>query len=414
LSRSIEVRPVLGGRQRRSFLTFPWRIYAGDPLWVPPLLPERRRFLNPRRGPFFRHGEAELFTAWRGGRPVGTICAAEDTGSNRENNNRECIFGFFECVNDYDVARCLLDHAALWGSRRGLDRLAGPFNLDYEDGYGVLIEGRDRPPALLCAHSPPYYQEFLERYGLRPFRGDNLAYAVELAEDSPQIRRLARLAEHIRRRRCVRIRTPDLTRWQEEVDVVHGLLNRALAHLPDYRPWPRASVESLLGAFRRVADPELVLFAEVDGRTVGWFPGVPNLNEVFIRVNGLRYPWDYLRLAAQVRRRPECVSIKSVLVLPEYWRSGVAVLLFDEMARRARARGYRWADLSLTSEDNPFTPALATRMGACLYKRYRVYRLPIGGAAPGSSHAPRSSPTLHTPSPGPSQSADTLARNRKA
>jgi GNAT superfamily N-acetyltransferase len=377
MSPPIEIRPVLGRRQRRRFLTFPWRVYAGDPLWVPPLLPERRRFLDPRRGPFFRHGEAELFMAWQGGRPVGTICTAEDTGSNRENDLRECIFGFFECVPDYEVARSLLDHAAQWGTRRGLDRLAGPFNLDYEDGYGVLVEGRDRPPALLCGHSPPYYQEFLERYGLRPFRGDNLAYAIALDEDSPQMRKLARLAERLRRRQWVHIRTPDLARWQEEVDVVQGLLNRALAHLADYRPWPRVSVEALLGAFRRVADPELVLFAEVQGQTVGWFPGVPNLNELFIHLDGLRYPWDYLRLVARTRSRPECVSIKSVLVMPEYWRSGVAVLLFDEMARRARARGYRWADLSLTSEDNPYTPALAARMGAQLYKRYRVYRLAL-------------------------------------
>jgi len=84
-----------------------------------------------------------------------------------------------------------------------------------------------------------------------------------------------------------------------------------------------------------------------------------------------------LRLALRMRRRPECLCIKSVLVLPEYWRRGVAVLLCDEMARRARARGYRWADLSLTSEDNPYTPALAERMGARLYKRYRVYRMSL-------------------------------------
>ena len=127
--------------------------------------------------------------------------------------------------------------------------------------------------------------------------------------------------------------------------------------------------------FVRFADPDLVLFAQVEGKTVGWFPGVPNMNEALIHANGLRYPWDWLRLFAHARVRPKCVAVKSVLVLPEYWQSGVAILLFDEMRRRARAKGYAWADLSLTGSNNPFTPDLATRLGARIYKRYRVYRL---------------------------------------
>ena len=96
----IEIRPVRTRRERRRFLTFPWRIYRRrgepDPLWVPPLLPERARIIDPRRGPFFRRGEAELFMAWRGREPVGTICAGEDKAANRESGRDECIFGFFE------------------------------------------------------------------------------------------------------------------------------------------------------------------------------------------------------------------------------------------------------------------------------------------------------------------------------
>ncbi|MEE9615468.1 MAG: GNAT family N-acetyltransferase, partial [Anaerolineae bacterium] len=157
----------------------------------------------------------------------------------------------------------------------------------------------------------------------------------------------------------------------------YHLINIALAHLPDHIGWHRDALEASLAPFRDIADPELILFAEVDGQAVGWLPGIPNLNEPFQHANGLRYPWDYVKLWWHMRSQPECLAIKSVLVLPEYWGSGVSVLLFDEMARRARARGFKWADLSLTSEDNPYTPTLAKRAGAKLYKRYRVYRLQI-------------------------------------
>jgi GNAT superfamily N-acetyltransferase len=373
----VEVRPVRDAREKRRFLTFPWRVYRGDPLWVPPLLPDRARAMDPARGSFFRRGDAAFFIAWRGREPVGTVCAAEDRELNAVRGARECLFGFFECRNDPEAAAALLDRAASWGLERGLDLLVGPYHLDYENAYGLLIEGRDRPPALLCGHTPSYYVPLVEGLGFKPLRADNLAFAIDLDLESPAFRDLARLADKIRARRRFTIRTPDLRRWRGEIGPLLGLLNRSLAHLADPRPWDRAMLEEMLSGFARVADPGLILFTEAGGKLAGWFPGVPNLNEALIHANGLRYPWDYLRLAARAGKRAACLSVKSVLVAPEYWGSGLAALLFDEMARRAVAKGYRWADLSITSEDNPMTPELAERMGARVYKRYRVYRRAI-------------------------------------
>jgi GNAT superfamily N-acetyltransferase len=374
---TIDIRPVRTGRDRRTFLTFPYYIYHNDPLWVPPLLPERARTIDPARGVFFQRGEAEFFTAWRDGQLVGTICAAEDKPTNESRGKRECLFGFLEFVEDYAVAEALLNHVRAWARQRGLTELFGPYNLDYEDSYGVLIEGRDRPPAILCGHTPPYYQHYLERYGFCPAHGDNLAYEIEIREDSAARQRLARLAERARRQGKVTVRGADLTQWDAEIDRVHRLLNAALVHLPDFIPWRRDTLEDMLMPFREMADPELILFAEVQGEAVGWLPGIANLNEALIHANGLRYPWDYARLWRHMRRQPECLAIKSVLVLPEYWGTAVVVLLFDEMARRACTKGFEWADLSLTSDDNPNVPILAERMGAKIYKRYRVYRMPV-------------------------------------
>ena len=372
---AIQIRPIHTAGERRTFLTFPWRIYRGDPLWVPPLLPERAKTIDPQRGVFFKRGEAEFFVAWRDGKPVGTICAGEDKKTNEQRNMHDCLFGFFECIEDYDVVVSMLNHVMDWAKRRGLNTLYGPFNLDYEDSYGVLIEGRDRPPVLLCGHTPPYYQNFLERFGFQPARGDNLAYAIPADPELPALQRLSRLADKLRKRGQVTIRGADLARWDDEVEQIHHLLNTALAHLPDFIPWQREALQASLEPFRDIADPELILFAEVEGKVVGWFPGIPNLNEALQHANGLRYPWDYLKLWWYMRRQPECLAIKSVLVLPEYWDTGVSVLLFDEMVKRALAKGFKWADLSLTSDDNPRTPILAERMGARIYKRYRVYRL---------------------------------------
>ncbi len=374
---AITVQPVRNARERQIFLTFPWQIYRDDPLWVPPLLPDMAERIDPKRGVFFKRGEAEFFIAWRDGRPVGTVSAAEDREENEVRHARECVFGFFNFVQDYAVMEALLARTREWARGRGLDAITGPFNLDYEDSYGVLVEGRDRPPALMCGHTPQYYQAFFERYGFEPARGDNIAYALDLAADTPPIQGVMRLAERLRTRKRFVVRSGDMAHWQDELERIYVLLNTALTHLPDYRTWPRDVVFNSLAPFRKIADPDLILFAEDGDRTIGFLPGLPNLNEAFIHVNGLRHPWDYLKLMWFMRQRTKCLTVKSVLVLPEYWGAGVVALLFDEMIRRARARGYAWIDGSLTSSDNPNTPQLGTRFGARLYKRYRVYRMKI-------------------------------------
>ena len=373
----IEVRPVRTRAERHTFFIFPWFIYRRDPLWVPPLLSEREKATDPKHGLFFQNGYADFFIAWKDGKPAGTICCAEDTAETRERGHGECMFGFFECVEDYAVAEVLLRCAEDWARAHGLSAIYGPYNLDREDSRGILVEGRDRPPPILCGHNPPYYQDFCERYGMVKRESDNLAYAIDVDPNSPPLRRLARLAGRVRVRRNIVIRNADLKDIDAEIDRIWDLENRALAHLNNFVPYPRESIESLVMPLKDLADPELILFAEIDGKTVGWFPGIPNFNEILIHLNGLRYPWDYLRALRYRNLHPKCVSIKSIVVPPEYWDTGVAVVLFDEMARRVAAKGYQWADLSLTGEDNPDTWDLAHHMGAKIYKRYRFYRKPV-------------------------------------
>jgi GNAT superfamily N-acetyltransferase len=375
----IEVLPVRNPREKRIFLTFPWKIYKGDPLWVPPLLPERAKNTDPKRGLFFRDGRAEFFLAWKDGKPAGTICVAEDFNSTRSLDHAECMFGFFECVDDYAVAEALFAKAEEWARANKMTALYGPYNLDREDCRGLLIEGRDRPSALLCGHQPVYYQGFFERFGLTKFGEDGLAYTIDINLNDPKVRRVLRLAEKVRERSPkFRVRAANFNDKDAEIDRIVDLQNRGLAHFPGFVPYTRTDIETMILPLIDLVDPELVLFAEVDGKPAGFFPGVPNFNEVLIHLNGLRYPWDYLRALIYQNKKPRCISIKSAVVPPEYWDSGVAILLFAEMAKRAAARGFQWADLSLTGDENPDTWPLAHHMDAQIYKRYRFYRKELG------------------------------------
>jgi GNAT superfamily N-acetyltransferase len=374
----ITLRPAETGRERRRLLTFPWRVFCGDALWVPPILADMEARLDPARGAWFGHGVAEPFIAWRGREMVGTICCAEDVSLNTRLSRREAVFGFNHYLPDYTVAAALWDHARAWASARGLVATVGPFDLDYEDAYGILLEGFDRPPALLCGHTPPYYREFMARYGGQPARGQNIALEIPLApfnDPASPLAKLRRVAEAVQQRGRVQVRAARLADWDQEIARILRLLNLSLAVLPDFSPWEPANLEALAREMRPFLDPDLVLFGEVQGEVVGLLLGLPNLNEVLHYANGLRTPWDKLGAAWRMRRRSQGLCVKSILVLPSHWGRGVDALLCAEMARRGLAKGYTWADLSITAMDNPMTPRLAGRLGARIYKRWQVYRL---------------------------------------
>jgi GNAT superfamily N-acetyltransferase len=366
----IEIRPVHTRGEKRAFLTFPWQIYKNDPLWVPPLLPERKKATDPAHGMFFKDGYADFFNAFKDGRMVGTICCSHEYGGEAG----ECSLGFFECIDDYEVAEALFKHAEGWAHEHQLTLLCGTYNLDREDGRGILIEGRDRPPAFICGHNPPYYGGFFERFGFHKRHDDGLAYAIEIKLDDQRLQRVLHLAQEVGQRKNFIVRSADFNDLDAEIDRVTLLQNRALEHLAGFVPYTRESVAAMLLPLKDMADPELVLFAEADGKAVGWFPAIPNFNEILIHLNGLRYPWDYARGLWYKNLKPKSLSVKAVAVLPEYWDTGAAILLFAEMAKRAAAKGYQWADLSLTGEDNPDTWDLAHHTGAKIYKRYRFYK----------------------------------------
>ena len=155
----IIIQKVETRQQRRRFATFPWQIYKNDPLWVPPLLPERMKQLDPGKGTFYSHGKADFFLAYQDNKLCGTIMAAIDHSSNQSRDLKDGMFGFFECINNQTVADRLFETAAVWIRDRGLNRMIGPFQQDYDSAYGVLIEGRDRPPAISCGYTPPYYEQ---------------------------------------------------------------------------------------------------------------------------------------------------------------------------------------------------------------------------------------------------------------
>src|SRR5205823_9415079 len=122
----IEITQVDSAAERDAFIKFPWRIYANDPVWVPPLLIERKEFVDRNKHPFYEHGAAALFLVRSGGEIVGRIMASDDPNYNSLHGTNVGCFGLFESIDDQPVADALFEAAADWLRARGRNEIMGP------------------------------------------------------------------------------------------------------------------------------------------------------------------------------------------------------------------------------------------------------------------------------------------------
>lgn len=379
MASTVEIHPVTTRRGRAAFVRFPWRVYRGDRLWVPPLISDRLAYLDPARGTFHRHAEVALFMARRGRQVLGTIAAFVDRDRVAFTGRQEGGFGFFEVLEDYDAAASLLDACRGWLRQRGMTSVRGPTNFGDNDCPGVLIAGTDFPPAMMEAHTPPYYREFLERYGMQK---ENDAFAWRVTFDKVgaaldgEPSDVVRVAEMARKDRTLSIRRLRLEEWDREVSLVRELFNASLSQLPGAVPIGAEDFGRSALQLKPFLDPELGLIAEVKGQPVGYCLLIPDTNRVLARLNGRLFPFNWIRLRRFIREI-DVVSFKLMGVLKEYRRRGIDALLYVEALRTAKERGYAWLDGSLTSELNPGINLIAQSRGAERYKHYRIYRMPV-------------------------------------
>jgi len=369
LSPTIEIRPVRDRRDLRRFIRLPWSIYRGNDCWVPPLLSERHRFLDRSRNPFFRHSEAELFLAERDGEVVGRIAASVYRRHLETYHDATGFFGFFESIDDRAVATALLDAAAGWLRGRGLRRMRGPASFTINDECGLLLDAFDQPPIVLMAYNPPYYPALLEGWGLVKAQ-DLLAYRITVPTAVPE--RLKWAADTLERRTGIVLRRVDLGHFEEEVNRLHKVHSAAWADNWGAVPLTREEVGEIARDLRPVVDPDFVWFAEKGGEPIGVCVTIPDLNRALKPLNGRLFPFGALRFLWE-KRRIRVVRVLIMGVLQPYRQQGVDAAMYAKTMETGIRKGYEWGEMSWILESNLPMRRVLERLGAAVYKTYRMY-----------------------------------------
>lgn len=372
MSKNIEIRAIRSSREMLDFIKFPWKIYASDPNWVPPLLADRKKFLSREKNPFFKDNPAEFYLAYRNGEVVGRIAAIINHQHNRFHNDKTGFFGFLEAVNDREVFQALLNTAKEWLKERGCDSMQGPMNPSTNDECGFLIDGFDTPPYFLMTHNPKYYVEILESLGYQKAK-DLYAYYI----DTGIVKlgdKLRRVEQSIRERFPIQIRTVNLKNFNQELAIIREIYNDAWERNWGFVPMTPAEFDFLANDFKKIIDPRVVLVGEVNGEAIGFLLAMPDYNRIFKKIpNGRLFPFGVFTFLLN-KKKINSLRVITLGIKQKYQPLGLGALFYLEIVRRGPECGYNSAEMSWVLEDNDQMNRAARLLGGRIHKTYRIYQ----------------------------------------
>jgi hypothetical protein len=374
----VVIRPVQSWWDRRRFIGFPYDLYRSSQMWVAPLRGDQAQLIDRRRNPFFERADMKLFLALDGqGRVAGRIAAILNHGHLERHADSTGFFGFFECIERYDVAKALLDAAAAWLRECDLTRMRGPVNPSLNATAGLLIDGFDRPPVVMMPYNPPYYEDYLEQYGLLPVKVMWSYYADLRHLDRDRLTRGADIA--LRRTPGLSLRSLDMSRYEAEAETLNRLYNATFPSVWGYVPMSRAEFLHMARAMRKILDPGLVLFLEHEGETVGYSLSIPDVNELLRYLpSGRLLPLGFLILLVRSRLQ-QLRQARYILIglLPRYQRRGLDVLMAKASMDAGLRGGYRAAEFGWVMDDNTVLRNAIEAYGCVVDKRYAIYDIDL-------------------------------------
>lgn len=372
----ITIMPVETKSQRAEFIDFPHDLYLDDSNYVPELFVGQNDLLNSNKHPFYLHSSAQPFLAYQNNQVVGRILAIWNEHHNSFNKVNEGQFGFFDCIDDQEVANKLFDAASDWVKRKGGNKIVGPINLSTNETCGLLVEGYDIPPVAMMPYNYPYYSHLIREYGFVK-HVDLVAYSIKTeAANMRSVLLLEKLEERLKRS-GITIREINLKNFKEEASNIRKVYNAAWDKNLGFVPMTDEEFAWVAKDLKMIVDARFCLIAEKDNQIIGFSVGIPNINEILIKIKrGRLLPTGIFKLLFG-KKKIKTLRVLMLGVLEGYRKLGIEACLYGRIIKNAREIGIEGAECSWMLEDNYMMNNAIEQINGELYKRYRLFEKEI-------------------------------------
>lgn len=366
---SLKITEVKSSAELDRFVRLPWSIYQGNSCWVPPLISERKKFLDPETNPFFEHAEVKLYLVEDGkGMPLGRIALVHDRIYQETHCEKTGILGMFETVDDENVSRLLFDQAKSWCEKKDFDKLMGPMNLSSNHECGLMVEGFDRPPMVGIPYNPEYYEKHFLDWGLKKAK-DLISFKLDLI-GVPDY--LQSAADKLEKRKRFSLRSLNLSRFDEELKIIWDIYNSAWEQNWGFVRMSHKEFMFAANEMKSFVQPDLCLIVEVKGEPVGFSLALPDVNQVLMKLDGKLFPFGWARFLWE-RNKIDSYRVLTLGVKKKFRRLGIDAYMYYQTYKRLMEKNIKWLEISWMLEDNADILEPMFKIGGTIYKRHRIY-----------------------------------------
>ena len=369
----MKIVPVKSKKDLKKFIMFPFKLYKNDPHWVAPLILDQKNFFNPKKNPYFKHSEVQLFLAYKDNKLAGRISAHTNTQHNKTHKDKVGFFGFFEAINDQKVADSLFSTANNWLKEKGLEIMRGPMNFSVNDECALLIDPFDSSPMVMMPYNFEYYNTLFEKAKLKKAM-DIYAYYIKV-QKPPE--RLEKLAAKIEKRGNFTVRcltTKNKKKIKDDIAMIFSIYEEAWKDNWGYVPMSATEFDLLVDDMLPILRPEFVFIAEIEGKAVGFSVTLPDYNFILKKIKGKLFPFGWFKFLKYKNKIPG-LRVPIMGVLDKYKNRGIDVVFYFRSFKTAyeHKNPYTDAEFSWVLETNKIMNRISKSLNAEIYKTYRIF-----------------------------------------
>jgi len=370
------IRELDGSRKDMAvFIQLPYLIHKHHKQWLPPIWEDEWKVFDAEKNSAFEHCDTIQLLAEKKGQAVGRIMGIINHSYNQMQNEKAARFCFMECYEDRQVFDALLSVIEQWAREKGMHEVVGPIGFSDKDPQGFLIEGFDDPVTVMITnHSYPFMADFMvERQYTKKI--DLVQYRFDLPYPLPAI--YHKIAERVMLKGYKAVeftKTKDIRPW---VGPVFNLINASFQKIYGFSALTDEEAHEFSNRFLPILNPKFVkLVLDAEDKLVAFVIGMPDMSKGLKAVGGRLFPFGFIRVLWSMKTAKQ-LNLMLGGIEESKRNIGLDSLLAVKLIDSAANSGFKVLDSHLVMETNVKTRAEYERIGAVMYKKYRIFQTAI-------------------------------------
>ncbi len=370
----LNVIEVKEGADAKAWVLFGREIYKNQKNFVPFLKQDIEKVFDPAKNRAFKTGKAQRWLIKDNNRIVGRVAAFVDKKYSKGMEQPTGGIGFFESIEDKQVAFLLFDTAINWLKSEGMEAADGIINFGEKNQYwGTLIENFEDQNTYGMNHHPPYYMKFMEDYGFQSYYHQLVYYRdmhIPLQDIFERKNNILELNRDYHVNNC---RGKSLEQIGDDFLTVY---NNAWGGHHGFAPMKRAQAQRTMKALKPIMDRDILIFAYHKKKPIGFYINIPELNDMFKYVNGNLNLIGKLKFLYYKWRKVSNTMVGIVFgVDREYHGKGIEAALIKYAEQNVVPTGvYNQTVMTWIGDFNPKMIKVCDNLGATVYRKLATYR----------------------------------------